>query len=269
MKVPLIAIFLVALGFPVLRAQDDTPAADVAAEVNRNLSRFKTIEHSFEPKEGEEPYLVTAWLSDGVFRKVKASQKGDGGLLARDFIYDIDGHLKFALASLTGEAKEGAAPSVVEERFEFKADKLVSYVGPDGKPVAPGDEDFVAMEKALVALSANLIERIEGSTAYQGMATDEIGKAPSGTVFGAGYSDGIFSGTEQGDYLHLDISQADGSVETFFVVTRDDSIDAIVKDVSGSKGKRIRVHWVERMQALPEAGEPTRLKICQRIEVLP
>jgi hypothetical protein len=267
MKLPAFAIGLF-MGSLCLTTAQETDSAKVLAEVNRDLAGYKKLEHIYEPKEGDE-FQVKAWLSNGVLRRITASQKGDGGVLTRDFYYNAEGELKHAYATLADEAKDGKPASLVEEKFDFSDGKLVSYIGPDKNPVVKGDKNFSGMETALTAMSEDLIERIEGSTAYAGvMGEVDAAKAPAGTVFGAGFSDGTFAGTEQGDYLHLDIKQADGSIETYLVLKQDASLEELIKNGDASKGVKIRVHWTEKMQDLPEAGESTRMKICDRVELV-
>lgn len=262
------AIVAISLGFLAAAPAQEGDSAKVLDEVTRGLNGYKSLDHIYEPKDGEE-FQVKAWLSDGVMRRIRASQKGDGGVLARDFYYNAEGELKYALATLEGEAKDGVSASVVEEKFDFHDGALVRYIGPDKNPVAKTDKNYGDMEKALTAMSEDLIGRIEGSTAYAGVMGEPEGpKAPAGTVFGAGYSDGTFAGTEQGDYLHLDLKQADGGIETFIVLKPDASVEPLLKEDGAPKGAKIRVHWTEKMQNIPEAGESTRMKVCERVEML-
>jgi hypothetical protein len=266
--------FLCALGLvAVAGANDAVTPAQVFTQVSRDLAGYKSLETIYELGSDPQPFQVKAWFDGATFRRVKASQKGDGGLLTRDFFYDNDGILRFASVTLANEAVGVGKPAtVVEERFDFTGDVLVRYLGADKVPVAKDQASFKEMEKALLAMSNDLVQRIEGSTAYVGMigGVDDPAakKGLAGTVFGAGYTDGIFSGTEQGDYLHLDVKQADGEVATFFVITKDPSLDAILTEPAKSKGAKIRVYWTEKMQLIPEAGEVTRLKTCDRIELL-
>lgn len=265
----LIALACVSLGSGL---SDAATPAEVYTEVNKDLNHYKTLETIYELTDGGQPFNVKAWFSDGIFRRVKASQSGDGGVLTRDFYYDGEGDLKFAVVSLVGDTKTGKPVTAVEERFEFEDDALVRYLSPDKKPVPKEDKSFKEMETALLAMSSDLVERIEGSTAYVGMIggvnDPDAPKAPAGTVFGAGYADGVFAGTEEGDYFHLDLQQADGEIQTFFVITRDASVDPFLNEPLKAKGKKIRVHWIEKMQDIPEAGGVTRLKVCQKIEEL-
>lgn len=266
---PLLAALCVGL-FSVAPLRAQAPA-DVYLQVNKDLNDYKAIETIYEVKEGVEPFAVKAWFQDSTFRRVKASQTGEGGVMTRDFYYDGQGELKFALVTLSSDEKETPKPPV-EERFDFEDGKLVRYLGPSKKPIAKEDKAFAEMETALVSMSEDLKERIEGSTAYVGMIggvddPDHV-KAPAGTVFGAGYSDGTFSDVEEADYFHLDLKQADGGIETFFVIKPDASVEPFIKEPAKSKGTKIRIHWTEKMQDIPEGGGATRLKICDRIEVL-
>jgi len=265
---PLAALFAGLFSIAPLRAE---APADVYLQVNKDLNDYKAIETIYEVKEGIQPFNVKSWFQGETFRRIKASQTGDGGVLTRDFYYDGKGELRFALVTLSSDEKENPKPPV-EERFDFEAGKLVRYLGPSKRVVPKEDKSFAEMETALVSMSADLKERIEGSTAYVGMvggADDpDHPKAAAGTVFGAGYSDGTFSEVEKGDYYHLDLEEADGEIATFFVVKADASVEPFINDPVKSKGTKIRVHWTERMQEIPEAGGATRLKVCDRIEVL-
>jgi len=262
------AILGLSFGFLTLASAQEGDSAKVLDEVTKGLGGYKSLEHVYEPKDGDE-FMVKAWLSEGTLRRIRASQKGDGGLLTRDFYYNAEGELKYALATLAGEAKDGKPASAVEEKFDFEDGALVRYIGPDKKPVAKTDKNFTEMQSALVSMSDDLIQRIEGSTAYAGvMGEADAPKAPAGTVFGVGYSDGTFAGTEQGDYIHLDLKQADGGIETFFVLKADASLEPLLKEDGAAKGAKIRVHWTEKMQDIPEAGEATRMKVCDRVEML-
>jgi hypothetical protein len=272
--IPLRVVFVCALGsIAAVKADESVTPAQVFTQVTKDLPAYKTLETIYELGSDPQPFQVKAWFDDGTFRRVKASQKGDGGLLTRDFFYDKDAGLRFARVTLETEpSAPSRTPTIVEERFDFTDGALVRYLGPDRSPVSKEQENFKEMEKALLAMSNDLVERIEGSTAYAGMIggvdDPEAKKALAGVVFGAGFTDGVFAGTEQGDYLHLDLKQADGEVATFFVITKDASLDAILAEPAKAKGTRIRVHWTEKMQSIPEAGGATRLKTCDRIELL-
>lgn len=251
-------------------AESSVTPGQVFAQVNKDLPGYKTIDYSYELKPGTEPFEVKAWFSEGISRRIRASQKGDGGVFIRDFYYDEDGELRFALVTLTPEAKDGKTPVPVEERFDFEDGMLVAYVGPDKKPVAKEDKNFAQMETSLTKMSVDVMERIEGSTAYAEMTGERPpSKVPAGTVLGAGFADGTFSGIEEGDFFHLDLEQADGEILTFFVITRDKSVDPFINDQAKERGKKIRVHWTEKMQDVPDAGGIIRLKVCDRIEILP
>ncbi len=267
----LIALAALAL-FPLhsTLAESGASPGQVFAQVNKDLPSYKTLDYSYEVKSGAEPFEVKAWFSDGIARRIRASQKGDGGIFTRDFYYDEDGELRYALASLAPEAKDGKPAVPVEEQFDFADGILVRYIGPDKKPVAKEDKNFSQMETSLTKMSVDVMERIEGSTAYAEMTGERPpSKAPAGTVLGAGFADGTFSGVEEGDFFHLDLEQADGEVVTFFVITRDKSVDPFLNDPAKETGRKIRVHWTEKMQDVPDAGGIIRLKVCDRIEILP
>jgi hypothetical protein len=83
-----------------------------------------------------------------------------------------------------------------------------------------------------------------------------------------GTTEGTFAGIEQGDYAHLQLKTPAGKQETFFVLNVDKSVQPFVDSPKKMKGRKIRVHWRERQENIPEAGGKMLVKSVQRIEPL-
>ena len=81
-----------------------------------------------------------------------------------------------------------------------------------------------------------------------------------------GQSDGTFAGIEQGDYAHFRLKSAKGKEESFFILRPDKSVDSYLKNEAKLKGRKVRVHWEERDEQIPEAGGKQRIKIATRVE---
>ena len=81
-----------------------------------------------------------------------------------------------------------------------------------------------------------------------------------------GTTDGTFAGIEQGDYAHLLVKTAKGKQESYFVLQPDKSVRAYLDDPDKLKGRRIRVHWEERNENIPEAGGKQRIKLVTKVD---
>jgi hypothetical protein len=83
-----------------------------------------------------------------------------------------------------------------------------------------------------------------------------------------GTTEGTFTGIEQGDYAHLQLKTAAGRQETFFVLNVNKSVQPFVDSPKKMKGRKIRVHWRERQENVPESGGKMLVKSVQRVEPL-
>ena len=80
-----------------------------------------------------------------------------------------------------------------------------------------------------------------------------------------GQIDGTFAGIEQGDYAHL-LVRTKNKVESFFVLRPDKSVQAFLDNPNGLKGRKIRVHWEERNEHIPEAGGKQQIKVVTKVD---
>ena len=81
-----------------------------------------------------------------------------------------------------------------------------------------------------------------------------------------GYTDGTFAGIEQGDYAHFLVKTAKGKQESYFILRPDKSVQAYLDNPDKLKGRRVRVHWQERNENIPEAGGKQRIKVVTKID---
>ena len=81
-----------------------------------------------------------------------------------------------------------------------------------------------------------------------------------------GTTDGTFAGIEQGDYAHFLVKTAKGKQESYFVLRPHKSVQAYLDNPTKLKGRRIRVHWEERNENIPEAGGKQRIKLVTKVD---
>ena len=81
-----------------------------------------------------------------------------------------------------------------------------------------------------------------------------------------GSSIGTFAGIEQGDYAHLLIKDPKGRSESFFILRPDKSVQSYLDNPNKLKGRKVRVHWEERNEHVPEAGGKQRIKVVTKVE---
>ena len=80
-----------------------------------------------------------------------------------------------------------------------------------------------------------------------------------------GHSDGTFLEIEQGDYAHFIIKTKAGR-ESFFVLRPDQSVQSFIDNGAKLKGRKVRVHWEERNESIPEAGGKQRIKVVTKVD---
>ena len=80
-----------------------------------------------------------------------------------------------------------------------------------------------------------------------------------------GRTDGTFLEIEQGDYAHFVIKTKAGR-ESFFILRPDKSLQAYIDNGAKLKGRKVRVHWEERNENIPEAGGNQRIKVATKVD---
>lgn len=81
-----------------------------------------------------------------------------------------------------------------------------------------------------------------------------------------GQTDGTFAGIEQGDYGHFLVKTGAGKQESFFILRPDKSVQAFLDHPDKLKGRKVRVHWEERDENIPEAGGRQRIKVVTKVD---
>ena len=81
-----------------------------------------------------------------------------------------------------------------------------------------------------------------------------------------GHTDGTFAEIEQGDYAHFVVKDSKGKRQSFFILRPDKSVQSYIDNGSKLKGRKVRVHWEERNESIPEAGGKQRIKVVTKVD---
>ena len=81
-----------------------------------------------------------------------------------------------------------------------------------------------------------------------------------------GHTDGTFAEIEQGDYAHLVVKDSKGKRQSFFILRPDKSVQSYIDNGSKLKGRKVRVHWEERNESIPEAGGKQRIRVVTKVD---
>ena len=128
------------------------------AAINRGAARYKKVKKELLNFSAEGGLLI-AYLSGPSIVKISATFYGEIGRATDEFYYSNDKlifvyrkHLHYS-GQLTGKVVR-----TTENRYYFKDDKLIRWIGEDGKQVSPTAPEFAQGEARVLASSKQFIE---------------------------------------------------------------------------------------------------------------
>jgi hypothetical protein len=128
------------------------------AAINRGAARYKKVQKELLGFSAEGGVLV-AYLRGPSIVKISATFYGEIGRATDEFYYSNDKlifvyrkHLHYS-GQLTGKVVR-----TTENRYYFKDDKLIRWIGEDGKQVSTTAPEFSQAEARLLASSKQLVE---------------------------------------------------------------------------------------------------------------
>ena len=129
------------------------------AAINRNAARYKKVKKELMGFSAEGGELV-AYLRGPSIVKITATFYGEMGRATDEFYYS-NGKLIFVFRKHSHYSGHltGKVVRTTENRYYFKDDKLIRWIGEDGKQVALTAPDFVQGEARVLASSRQFIER--------------------------------------------------------------------------------------------------------------
>lgn len=161
-----ISVVIVIVLFGVLasydaKAQDHDPIQAIRrqyAAINRNAAKYKKIKKELLGFSAEGGELV-AYHSGPSIVKITATYFGEMGRATDEFYYSNDKlifiyrkHSHYS-GHLTGKVVRAT-----ENRYYFKDDKLIRWIGEDGKQVSTTAPEFAQGETRLLASSRQFID---------------------------------------------------------------------------------------------------------------
>ena len=128
------------------------------AAINRNAARYKKVKKELLNFSAEGGELV-AYLSGPSIVKISATFYGEMGRATDEFYYANDKLIFiFRRHSHYRTPLTGKVVRITENRYYFKDDKLLRWIGEDGKEVSTTAPEFGQAEARLLASSKQFVE---------------------------------------------------------------------------------------------------------------
>lgn len=128
------------------------------AAINRSAAKYKKVKKELLGFSAEGGELV-AYLSGPSIVKISATFYGEMGRATDEFYYSNDKLIfVFRRQSYYRAPLSGKVVRTTENRYYFKDDKLIRWIGEDGKQVSTTAPDFAQAEARLLASSRQFTE---------------------------------------------------------------------------------------------------------------
>lgn len=247
-KHPLFAALLVFASAPLMAQEDTASQRAVYETTNKKLASYKVMETTLQDDELE--WSLKIWKDGDAVRKILAKVPGEDGDGFEEYYLD-GGSLVFAFRTYTqGDGKK------IEDRFYFKGGKLVKWLDSAKKSVPGSDESFSSEAGRLTGNCAKFVKAAGGKAG----AKEKPAKAGAVQT-----TSGTFTGIEQGDYFHWNMTTDAGEEVSYFLLKTDAALDKVIENPDAYKGRKCTVQWKETTEDIPEAGG--KMKIQQVVGV--
>lgn len=228
-----------ALVLPAGAQSDTAHHRAVYEEINKaqGAMRKVTASHKDEPTE----FALTGYMQDGGLRKIVALCNDDGSGAVE---YYLENEQPLFVFSVWYKMKEGGGKGAkVEERFYFKDGAIFKWLSTEKPAAVLHGEDYQAMAETLNGNCKAFVAALKKGKGA-GEKTNAVAKVAVGT----------FTGIEEGDYFHWNMTSESGEQLSFFLLKTDAAIDKVVENPKAYIGRKCRVTWKKSKQNIPEAG---------------
>lgn len=241
MKHLILPAIVFALAVPAHADADTAHHKKVYAEINAKQGGMRRARASAESS-GQGAKL-DGYFDGGQLRKIVAVT-GNG---STEEIYLEGGQPLFVF---TSTATKKSKPE--ETRLYFEDGEIVKWIDSDPSFVAHAEDCEATAEK---------VKRDTKVFSEALAAAPE--KEKSGNVL-----EGVFSGIEEGDYMHWTMKDKKGQEKSFFVQPDGEGLGPVVENPRKFVGRKCRVRWERRNEEIPEAGGKMEIEIVTGVEWL-
>jgi hypothetical protein len=196
-----------------------------------------TASHKDEPTE----FALTGYLQNGEVKKIVAIC-GDDGSGPVEYYLENEQPL-FVYSTWFKTTESGKRGAKVEERLYFKDGEIFKWLTTEKPAPVFHGEDYQSMTESLTQNCKAFVAALK-----KGKAGTK-GKAAAAKVV-----EGTFTGIEEGDYFHWNMTSKSGEELSFFLLKTNDAIDKVVENPQAYVGKKCRVTWKKSTENIPEAG---------------
>jgi hypothetical protein len=211
-----------------------------------------TASHKDEPTE----FALTGYLQNGEVKKI-VSLCGDDGSGPVEYYLEDEKPL-FVYSTwyrMTDSGKKGAK---IEERLYFKDGEIFKWLTTEKPAPVFHGEDYQATTEMHTANCAAFVAALKKAAGKSSGKAQAAGKVVEGT----------FTGIEQGDYFHWNMTTKSGETMSFFILRPDDSVEKITENPDSYVGKKCRVTWKKSTENIPEAGGKMEIEQILSVEWL-
>jgi hypothetical protein len=227
---------LVFTTLPALAQNDTAHHRSVYNAINaaeKSLQKV-TATHKDDPTE----FALTGWLQDGEVKKIVALCGDDGAGVTEYYLEDERPLFVFNTYLQGGEGAQKRAK--VEERLYFKDGGIFKWLTTEKPAPVFHGEDYATTELHTTNCAA-FVAALKNAGGTKGKAVAKV-------------LEGTFTGIEEGDYFHWNMTTKSGEERSFFILKPDASVDKVLDKPAAYAGKKCRVTWKKSTENLPEAG---------------
>lgn len=234
----------------VVQAQNDTAHhRSVYARINDGEKSFQKVTGTYKDEPLE--FSLTGWMQGGKIHKIIALSNEDGDGVEEYYLEDEKPLFVF---STYKKDHLGKSPKTIENRLYFKDGAIFKWLTNDKEGGVLHAEDYVSEGERLTSNAEAFLKALKNKG-------EGNGKAKAAQV-----AEGVFTGIEQGDYFHWNMSTSSGEDLSFFILKADASVEKVLENPEAFAGKKCRAIWKKSMETIPEAGGKTEVSQILSVE---
>lgn len=211
-----------------------------------------TATHKDEPTE----FALTGHLQNGEVRKI-VSLCGDDGSGPVEYYLEDEKPL-FVFSTWYKMTEDGKRGPKVEERLYFKDGEIFKWLTTEKPAPVFHGEDYQATTEMHTTNCAAFVAALKKAASKSSGKAQAAGKVVEGT----------FTGIEQGDYFHWNMTTKSGEEASYFIMRPDDSVEKVTENPEKYIGKKCRVTWKKSTEKIPEAGGKMEIEQILSVEWL-